>query len=102
MKDLLCLRPKCGQKCLRAIKPDGVFKTGDPILKALEFQAGGYSRGYASRDEEYFSDRHLHGYIVIDLNVTYLLERRTGHGATGVLDYHQVPYTYFFVCEDFN
>jgi hypothetical protein len=91
-----------GQKYLLAIKPDGLLKTGDPVLKALEFQVGYYTRGYASSDEKYFSNRHRYGYIGIGLNVTYLLDKFTGHRAAGVFDYYQVPYTYLSVREDFN
>jgi len=91
-----------GQKYLLAFKPDGFFKTGDPILKALELQIGYYTRGYASSDEDYFSHRHRYGYIGIGLNVTYLLERLTEHRAAGVFDYYQVPHTYFSVRDDFN
>jgi len=91
-----------GQKYLLAFKPDGFLKTGDPVLKALEFQIGYYTRGYASSDEDYFSNRHRYGYIGIGLNVTYLLERLTGHRAAGLFDYYQVPYTYISVRDDFD
>ena len=91
-----------GQKYLLAVKPDGFLKTGDPLLKAIEFQVGYYTRGYSSGDEEYFSGQHRYGYIGIGLNVTYLLDRLTGHRAAGVFDYYQVPYTYISTREDFN
>ena len=91
-----------GQKYLLAIKPDGLLKTGDPVLKALEFHLGYYTRGFASSDEEYFSNRHRYGYIGIGLNVTYLLEKLTGHRAAGAFDYYQVPYTYLSVRDDFD
>ncbi len=91
-----------GQKCLLAIKPDGLLKTGDPLLRALEFHVGYYTRGYAPSDEEYFDRRHRYGYIGIGLNVTYLLDRLTGHRAAGVFDYYQVPYTYISTREDYN
>ena len=74
------------------------------VLKALEFQVGYYTRGYAGSDQmEYFqSVEHRYGYIGIGLNVTYLLDRLTGHRAAGVFDYYQVPYTYVSTREDFN
>jgi hypothetical protein len=83
-----------GQKYLLAFKPDGFLKTGDPILKALEIHVGYYTRGYVTGDDKYFSGKHRYGYVGIGLNVTYLLERLTGHRARGVFDYLQVPYTY--------
>lgn len=91
-----------GQKCLLAIKPDGILKTGDPLLKALEFQVGYYTRGYAVSDEEYFNGKHRYGYVGIGLNVTYLLERLTGSRAANVFDYYQVPYTYISHRDDYN
>ena len=82
-----------GQKYLLAFKPDGFFKTGDPILKALEVHLGYYIRGYTS-DDLHFNGKHRIGYIAIGLNVTYLMEKLTGHRASGIFDYIQVPYTY--------
>lgn len=49
-----------------------------PVLKALEVQVG-----YCTR-----------GYVGIGVNMTYLLERLTGHRAWGVFDSYQMPYTY--------
>ncbi len=83
-----------GQKYLLAFKPDGFLKTGAPILKALEIHVGYYTRGYVTDDERYFSGKHRYGYVGIGLNVTYLLERFTGHRARGFFDYLQVPCTY--------
>jgi hypothetical protein len=91
-----------GQKFLLAFKLDGWLRTGNPVLKALELQTGYYTRGYVSGDDEFFSSKHRYGYIGIGLNVTYLLERLTGHRAAGVFDYYQVPYTYLSTREDFN
>jgi Predicted periplasmic lipoprotein (DUF2279) len=91
-----------GQKYLLAFKPDGFLKTGDPLLKALEFQVGYYTRGYSAGDEDFFKRQHRYGYIGIGLNVTYLLDRLAGHRAAGVFDYYQVPYTYLSVREDYN
>ena len=91
-----------GQKYLLAFKPDGFLRTGDPLLKALEFQVGYYTRGYSSGDEDYFSGQHRYGYIGIGLNVTCLLERLTRHRVAGVFDYYQVPSTYVSTREDFN
>lgn len=83
-----------GQKYLLAFKLDGWFRTGSPILKALELQVGYYTRGYVSGDDEFFHGEHRYGYVAVGLNVTYLLERLTGHRARGIFDYYQVPYTY--------
>jgi hypothetical protein len=91
-----------GQKFLLAFKLDGWLRTGSPVMKALEFQVGYYTRGYVSDDEHFFDGQHRYGYVGIGLNVTYLLDRLTGHRAAGVFDYYQVPYTYVSGREDFN
>ena len=83
-----------GQKFLLAFKLDGWLQTGSPLMKALEVQVGYYTRGYVSHDERYFDGQHRYGYIGIGLNVTYLLQRHTGHRAWGIFDYYQMPYTY--------
>lgn len=83
-----------GQKYLLAFKVDGFLHTDDPILKALELHVGYYSRGYGDQDEKYFDNMTRHGYIGIGLNVSYMLEKLTGHRAANVFDYIQVPYTY--------
>lgn len=83
-----------GQKFLLAFKLDGWLRTGSPILKLLDLQVGYYTRGYVSGDKDYFDGKHRFGFIGIGLNMTYLLERLTGHRASGVFDYIQVPYTY--------
>ena len=83
-----------GQKYLLAFKLDGWLRTGSPILKALEVQVGYYTRGYVSGDDDYFNGQHRYGYVGIGLNMTYLLERLTGHRVWGVFDYYQMPYTY--------
>ena len=83
-----------GQKYLLAFKVDGFLKTDEPILKALEVHVGYYTRGYGDEDENYFDDMSRHSYVGLGLNMTYLLERFTGHRAANVFDYIQVPYTY--------
>jgi hypothetical protein len=83
-----------GQKFLLAFKLDGWLRTGSPVLKALEVQVGYYTRGYVSGDDDYFDGQHRYGYVGIGLNMTYLLDRLTGHRAWGVFDYYQIPYTY--------
>jgi len=83
-----------GQKFLLAFKLDGWFRTGNPVMKAMEVHVGYYTRGYVSGDDDYFHGQHRYGYVGLGLNMTYLLERLTGHRAWGVLDYYQVPYTY--------
>ena len=83
-----------GQKYLLAFKTDGFVKTKNPLLKALEVHLGYYTRGYTANDDLHFDGKHRFGYIGIGLNVTYLLEKLTGHRASGIFDYIQVPYTY--------
>ena len=82
-----------GQKYLIALKPDGFFKTDNPCIKAVEIQFGYYSRGY-QEDNRYFNGEKRYTYIGIGLNMTYLLEKLTGHRAGGIFDYVQVPFTY--------
>ncbi len=82
-----------GQKYLLAFKPDGFIKTKNPVLKALEVHLGYYTRGYTS-DDLHFDGKHRIGYIAIGLNVTYLMEKLTGHRASSFFNYIQVPYTY--------
>ena len=83
-----------GQKFLLAFKLGGWLQTDNPILKALEVQVGYYTRGYVSGDDDYFNGAHRYGYVGIGLNMTYVLEKLTGHRAGGVFDYYQMPYTY--------
>jgi hypothetical protein len=83
-----------GQKYLLALKPDGFLKTDNPLLKLVELQFGYYSRGYTAGDNRYFDSKNRYGYVGIGLNITYLLERLTGHKAGGIFDYFQVPCTY--------
>jgi len=63
-------------------------------MKALEVQVGYYTRGYVSGDKDYFNSPNRYSYIGVGLNVTYLLQRLTGHKAGGIFDYIQVPGTY--------
>lgn len=83
-----------GQKFLLAFKLDGWFRTDNPALKALELQLGYYTRGYVSGDMDYFSKERRYSYVGVGLNVTYLLQKLTGHKAGGIFDYIQVPGTY--------
>ena len=82
-----------GQKYLVALKPDGFLKTDNSLIKAVEFHIGYYSRGYAE-NERYFSSKNRYTYVGVGLNVTYLLEKLTGHRAWGIFNYVQVPFTY--------
>jgi hypothetical protein len=83
-----------GQKFLLAFKLGGWLQTDNPILKALEVQVGYYTRGYVSGDNDYFDGTHRYGYVGIGLNMTYVLEKLTGHRAGDIFDYYQMPYTY--------
>jgi uncharacterized protein YfiM (DUF2279 family) len=83
-----------GQKYLIALKPDGFLKTDNPFLKAVELHFGYYSRGYLNEDKRYFNSENRYTYIGVGLNMTYLLEKLTGHKAGGIFDYVQVPFTY--------
>ena len=82
-----------GQKYLLAIKPDGILRTNSPLLRAVEVHIGYYSRGY-TEESRYFSSQNRYTYYGVGLNVTYLLEKLTGHRAGGIFDYIQVPGTY--------
>ena len=81
-----------GQKYLLALKPDGFLKTDNAFLKAMEIHFGYYTRGYDG--EKYSDSLRRTAYVGVGLNVTYLLKELTGHDASGVFDYIQVPYTY--------
>jgi hypothetical protein len=84
-----------GQKYLLAFKLGGFLATDEPFWRVLEVQVGYYTRGYLSAsDAARFHGRHRYGYAGIGLNMSYILERLTGHRAAGVFDYVQVPYTY--------
>jgi hypothetical protein len=83
-----------GQKDVVAIKPSGFFETDNPFLKAIEFQIGYYTRGYKEVDRPYFSGEKRYAYVAIGLNMTYLVEKITGHTTYGIFEYYQVPYTY--------
>jgi hypothetical protein len=91
-----------GQKNVVALKPSGFFKTEDPFWKAIEFQVGYYTRGYAEVDRPYLHGEKRYGYVAIGLNMTYLIEALTGHTTWGVFEYYQVPYTYLPVTERFD
>ncbi len=82
-----------GQKYLIALKPDGLLKTDNSLIKAMEIHFGYYSRGYGE-DNRYFNGENRYTYIGVGLNVTYILEQLTGHRAGGIFDYIQVPFTY--------
>jgi hypothetical protein len=82
-----------GQKYLIALKPDSLFKTDNSLIKAIEIHFGYYSRGY-QEEQRYFSSKNRYTYIGIGLNVTYLLEKLTGHRAGQIFNYVQVPCTY--------
>jgi uncharacterized protein YfiM (DUF2279 family) len=83
-----------GQKNVIALKPSGFFETENPFWKAIEFQLGYYTRGYKEIDRPYFSGEKRYAYVAIGLNMTYLVEKITGHTTYGIFEYYQVPYTY--------
>jgi hypothetical protein len=83
-----------GQKYLIALKPDGILKTDNSLLKAVELHFGYYSRGYLQEDKPYFGSKNRYTYFGVGVNITYLLEQLTGHRARGIFDYVQVPFTY--------
>jgi hypothetical protein len=70
-------------------------QNGQPRPESVELQVGYYTRGYVSGDDDYFNGRHRYSYVGLGLNVSYLLERLTGHRAWGIFDYYQMPYTIF-------
>lgn len=82
-----------GQKYLIALKPDGLLKTNNPILKAIEVEFGYYTRGY-QEERHYFSSQSRNAFVGVGLNVTWLMEQLTGHRAGGFFDYFQVPGAY--------
>jgi uncharacterized protein YfiM (DUF2279 family) len=79
-----------GQKNIIALKPAGILKSDNPLLKSIELNVGFYTRGY----EDNFHAHKRYMFCGIGLNVTYILEQLTGHRLGGVFDYVQVPFTY--------
>jgi hypothetical protein len=85
-----------GQRYLLAFKLGGLLQTEELFWRVLEVHVGYYTRGYISADDEArFHGRHRYGYAGIGLNMSYILEKLTGHHAAGIFDYVQVPYSYF-------
>lgn len=93
-KDLDLTTDYSGHKYVLALKPGGIFESGDFFFNALEIHAGYYTRGYKSADERYFNEKNRYLYAGAGLNVTYLLERYAGTRACGIFDYIQLPFTY--------
>ncbi len=83
-----------GYKFLLAFKPEGIFDTGHPAMRLLEFHLGYYTRGFLSPDHHYFDEKRRVVYAGVGINVTSLLEMTVGTDAGRVFDYIQVPYTY--------
>ncbi len=79
-----------GQKYLIALKPDGILKTDNSLLKAIELDFGFYTRGYD------YSPGNPRRYIFygVGLNMTYIIEQLTGYNAGGIFNYLQIPFTY--------
>ena len=78
-----------GQKYLIALKPDGILKTDNSLLKALELHFGYYSRDFKE-------NKHIkrYTYFAVGLNMTYILEQLTGNRFGGIFNYVQIPFTY--------
>jgi hypothetical protein len=91
-----------GQKNVVALKPSGFFHTEEPFWNAIEFQIGYYTRGYEGRDRDYFHSEKRYGYVAIGLNMTYLVEKLSGHTTWGAFEYYQVPYTYLPATQHFD
>jgi hypothetical protein len=79
-----------GQKYIMALKPAGILKSDNSLLKAIELNIGFYTRGY--EDDLHTDKRYL--FYGVGLNVTYVLEQLTGHKLGGIFDYVQMPFTY--------
>lgn len=82
-----------GQKYLLAFKPGGILQSDNKFLRAVELQAGYYTRGFQEGDGKHFDRQSRHVFVGIGLNVTNLVQRMTGSRAKGVFDYVQVPFT---------
>ena len=79
-----------GQKNILALKPAGILKSDNSLLKAIDLDIGFYTRGY----EDNFHTKRRYIFYGVGLNVTYVLEQLTGHKLGGIFDYIQVPFTY--------
>jgi hypothetical protein len=79
-----------GQKYLIALKPDGILKTDNSLLKAIELDFGFYTRGY----DVHGGNPRRYIFYGVGLNMTYIIEQLTGHQLGGIFNYLQVPFTY--------
>ncbi|MBN2588307.1 MAG: DUF2279 domain-containing protein [Sedimentisphaerales bacterium] len=79
-----------GHKNIIALKPAGILKSDNPLLKAIELNVGFYTRGY----EDNFHAHKRYMFCGIGLNMTYVIEQLTGHKVGGIFNYLQVPFTY--------
>ncbi|MEJ2647169.1 MAG: DUF2279 domain-containing protein [Sedimentisphaerales bacterium] len=79
-----------GQKYLVALKPDGILKTDNSLLKAIELDFGFYTRGY----DVHGGNPRRYIFYGVGLNVTYIIEQLTGHRLGGFFNYIQMPFTY--------
>lgn len=79
-----------GQKNIIALKPAGILKSENPLLKAIDLDIGFYTRGY----EDNYHTKRRYIFYGVGLNMSYILEQLTGHKAGGIFDYIQIPFTY--------
>jgi hypothetical protein len=79
-----------GHKNIIALKPAGILKSDNSLLKAIDLDIGFYTQGY----EDNFHTKRQYIFYGIGLNITYIIEQLTGHRAGGIFDYVQIPFTY--------
>jgi hypothetical protein len=83
-----------GFKYLLALKLDGIESLSKTPLGWLEVQAGYYTRGFSTGDEDYFDEKERRYYVAIGLNVSRLLKKLGLRGLGQVFEFYQMPYTY--------
>ncbi|HEX5135936.1 MAG TPA: DUF2279 domain-containing protein [Planctomycetota bacterium] len=83
-----------GFKYLLALKLDGIEKLQNTPLSWLELQVGYYTRGFATGDQFYYSDKTRHVYFAIGINVSKLFSKAGLRSFGKIFEFYQAPYTY--------
>lgn len=83
-----------GYKYIVALKGDGFDLLSSTWLQYFELQAGYYTRGYQSQDEDHYGDPYRVAYGAIAVNLSHIFEKHNWNKTAAFLHYYQVPYTY--------
>jgi len=83
-----------GFKYLLALKLDGIEALSKTPLGWFELQAGYYTRGFATGDDEFFNEKTRKAYVAIGLNVSRILSKLGFRKLGKFFEFYQAPYTY--------